>query len=312
MRHGWLDLRARGVEVLAMKTILVPIPDTAVNEAAMATALMVAKALAGHLEGLYIESPPSASRTVPMQGYEVPSYGRAAMAEAGAAHHLREAEEREREATRARSEFQRLCHAHEVPVVAPDAFETRPSACWQQTQGSHAGAVTARAPAHDLMVVPNASVAVPALEIAEHVLLETGRPVLLSPARADRDPSASAMIAWYPSLQAWRAVAAAVPLMARARRVEVITVGAEDEPVVESRAEVIRYLGWHGIRASARHLPPISRSIGDRLLSEAGEAEAGMLVMGAYSHSRLRELLLGGVTRHVLTNAAATPVFMAH
>ncbi len=107
-------------------------------------------------------------------------------------------------------------------------------------------------------------------------------------------------------------VAAAVPLKATARRVEVVTVGEDEAAVATSRADVVRYLGWHGITATARHLKPRSRSVGDTLLHEASEAGAGMLVMGAYSHSRLRELLLGGVTRHVLANVAVTPVFMAH
>jgi nucleotide-binding universal stress UspA family protein len=120
------------------------------------------------------------------------------------------------------------------------------------------------------------------------------------------------MIAWSPSLQAWRAVTAAVPLLAKARRVEIVSVGQDEAAFAESRAEVIRYLGWHGITATARQVKPVSRSIGDALLHEAGEAGIGMLVMGAYSHSRVRELLLGGVTRHVLSHVAVTPVFMAH
>ena len=74
----------------------------------------------------------------------------------------------------------------------------------------------------------------------------------------------------------------------------------------------MRYLGWHGITAAARHVKPVSGGVGDTLLHEASEARTGMLVMGAYSHSRLRELLLGGVTRHVLANVAVTPMFMAH
>ncbi len=120
------------------------------------------------------------------------------------------------------------------------------------------------------------------------------------------------MIAWSPSLQAWRAVSAAVPLMAKARQVEIVSVGEDEAAGAESRADVIRYLRWHGISATARHVRPHSRSIGDTLLHEAGEAQIGMLVMGAYSHSRVRELLLGGVTRHVLSNVAATPVLMSH
>ena len=64
--------------------------------------------------------------------------------------------------------------------------------------------------------------------------------------------------------------------------------------------------------ATARHVRPGARSVGEVLLHAAREARTGLLVMGAYSHSRLRELLLGGVTRHVLTNVTVTPIFLAH
>lgn len=122
-----------------------------------------------------------------------------------------------------------------MPVCAPDAFGPVPSASWRPAEGSYASAVTTRAPAYDVMVVPNPSTTTPAREIAEHTLLESGRPVLLSPARPEPDPSSSVMIAWSPSLQAWRAVAAAVP-----RRVEIVSVGEDEAAVVESRADVIR------------------------------------------------------------------------
>jgi nucleotide-binding universal stress UspA family protein len=299
---------------MAMKSILVPIPDTAVEIAAVEIALMVAKAVTGHVDGLYIETPePITLRAGRLGGYQTTrEVGLASTAQVAQEEFARVAEARERAAERVRAEFQRICAAHGVPVCAPDAFDPVPSASWRQTEGSYASAVTMRAPAYDLMVVPNPSTATPAREIAEHTLLETGRPVLLSPARPEPDPSSSAMIAWSPSLQAWRAVAAAVPLMATARDVEIVSIGEDEAAVAESRAEVIRYLGWHGITATARQVKPLSRNIGDTLLHEASEAGIGMLVMGAYSHSRVRELLLGGVTRHVLSNVVVTPVFMAH
>ena len=299
-----------------MKTILVPIPDTAVDTAAIEIALMVAKAVSGHVEGLYVEAPaPDTPRTGGLATYESTSYGRlAATTQLAEREFARAAEARERAAEHARAEFQRLCAAHGLPVCAPDpdASGLVPSASWRQALGSYASAVTTRAPAYDLMVVPNPSTATPAREIAEHTLLETGRPVLLSPGRPEPDPSSSAIIAWSPSLQAWRAVSAAVPLRAKARRVEIVSVGEDETAVAESRADVIRYLGWHGIRATARQVKPLSRNIGDTLLHEASEAQIGVLVMGAYSHSRVRELLLGGVTRHVLSHVAVTPVLMAH
>jgi nucleotide-binding universal stress UspA family protein len=75
-----------------------------------------------------------------------------------------------------------------------------------------------------------------------------------------------------------------------------VSVGEDDAAVAESSADVIGYLGWQGIIVTARQVKPLSRSVGDTLLHEASEAGIGMLVMGAYLHSRVSELLLSGVT----------------
>lgn len=297
---------------MAMKSILVPIPDAAVNGAAIETAIKVTKSLDGHLEGLYIETPVTPQSGARGTLSEAHGYGSGAAARLTEQQYERLAEERNRRAQGARSEFERLCHAQGLPLGASDDVADLPSASWRQAQGAYAVAVKARAPAHDLMVVPSPGAAEPAREIAEQVLLDTGRPVLLAASEPASHPAEAAMIAWYPSLQAWRAVAAAVPLLGKDGRVEVVTVGKDDDVVAESRADVVRYLGWHGITATTRVLEPNSRRIGDTLLEAAAAAEAGMLVMGAYSHSRLREMLLGGVTRDVLAKATKTPVLMAH
>jgi hypothetical protein len=151
---------------MAMKTILVPIPDTAVDTAAIEIALMVAKAVTGHVEGLYIDTPaPITPGTRPLTGYEATRYaGAAPAAQLAEQEFARAAQARERAAEQARAEFQRICAAHGVPVCAPDASEPVPSASWRQTEGSYASAVTMRAPAYDVMVVPNPSTTTPARE----------------------------------------------------------------------------------------------------------------------------------------------------
>ena len=297
---------------MAMKTILVPIPDTAVDTVAIEIALMVAKAVTGHVEGLYIETPaPLTLRTGRLGGYEATrEVGIAPAAQLAQEHFARAAEARERAAEQARAEFQRICAAQGVQVCAPDASDPVPSASWRQTEGSYASAVTMRAPAYDVMVVPNPSTTTPAREIAEHTLLETGRPVLLSPARPEPDPSSSAMIAWS---QACRLGARSRPPCryghgAPGRDRERGGRGGRCR-IARRRHPLSRLAREHG---PARQVKPLSRSIGDTLLHEASEAGIGMLVMGAYSHSRVRELLLGGVTRHVLSNVVVTPVFMTH
>ena len=105
---------------------------------------------------------------------------------------------------------------------------------------------------------------------------------------------------------------AAIPFMHLAKSVRVISVDRDASNRQASQAEVLAYLRCHGIGATAQVVTPELRSVGDTLLAAGAEHEAGLLVMGAYSHSRLREMLLGGATRHILKNALARPVLLAH
>ena len=150
------------------------------------------------------------------------------------------------------------------------------------------------------------------MAIAKQSLLQTRRPVLLAPARPQSDLTDSVMIAWDESPECWHAVSAAMPFMQLAKSVRVISVDRDASNREASQAEVLAYLRCHGIGATAQVVAPELRSVGDTLLTAGAEHEAGMLVMGAYSHSRLREMLLGGATRHVLKNASARPVLLAH
>jgi nucleotide-binding universal stress UspA family protein len=79
-----------------------------------------------------------------------------------------------------------------------------------------------------------------------------------------------------------------------------------------SQEKVQAYLRCHNIDAKAKIIDPMSRPVGDAILATAGDEEADLIVMGAYSRGRLREMMFGGATRHILNNASATPVFLAH
>jgi nucleotide-binding universal stress UspA family protein len=120
------------------------------------------------------------------------------------------------------------------------------------------------------------------------------------------------MIAWDESPECWHAVSAAIPFLKLAKSVQIVSVDRHADRRTGSQAEALAYLRCHDIAATTRVIAPELRTVGDTVLAAAAEAEAGLLVMGAYSHSRLREMLLGGVTRHILQNAAARPVLLAH
>ena len=121
----------------------------------------------------------------------------------------------------------------------------------------------------------------------------------------------AAMIAWDESPECWHAVSAAIPLLHLAQSVQIVGVDRHADRRNASQTEAVAYLHCHGITATPRVVAPLA--IGWRYAAcSGGEGDASLLVMGAYSHSGLREMLMGGVTRHVLKNAVARPVLLAH
>jgi nucleotide-binding universal stress UspA family protein len=290
---------------MSIKRILVPLPDNVDHAAELGMALSAAKALGAHVEALFISEPQPPPRTR-VGGVEM---GRAATAAQVNWH----AEEREKLAQESRERFAQACAAHGIPVLALDVQPSAlPAASWRESEGSYVGAALARAAAFDLVVAASAAVTEQLKAIAEQSLLQTRRPVLLAPSRPQSTLTGGAMIAWDESPECWHAVSAALPFLRLANSVQVVSVDRHPDRRSASQAEALTYLRCHGIAASARVVAPDLRSVGDTLLAAAGEDDVGLLVMGAYSHSRLREMLLGGATRHILKNAVARPVLLAH
>jgi nucleotide-binding universal stress UspA family protein len=118
-------------------------------------------------------------------------------------------------------------------------------------------------------------------------------------------------IAWKSTREAVRAVAAAIPFLAEAKRVVILTATEDDRTDRSDAARLLVTLQRHDITVDARHLQPGPRSAADAVLGTANEIGAGLLVMGGYGHSRLRELVFGGVTERVI-RGTALPVLMAH
>jgi nucleotide-binding universal stress UspA family protein len=289
---------------MSIKRILVPFPGSVDHGAELEVAMTAGRALGAYVEALFISEAPQGR--VRLTGTEVGS----ATAAAQVAWHI---EARERQAREGRERFAQACGANGIRILAvdeePDAL---PAAAWRETEGFYVEAALMRAAAFDLVVAASAAVMESLKTIAEQSLLQTRRPVLLAPTRGQAGPTETAMIAWDESPECWHAVSAALPFLRLAKSVEVVSVDRRAENRTASQAEALAYLRCHGISAKARVIAPELRSVGDTLLAAAAEADVGLLVMGAYSRSRLREMLLGGVTRHVLQNAVARPVLLAH
>jgi len=147
--------------------------------------------------------------------------------------------------------------------------------------------------------------------VLEAVLFGSGRPLLIVP-YIQRKPLSldRVIVAWDESATAARAVGAAMPLLERAKLVEVVTVENGDTGARESAGHLASYLEGHGLRAEGKWLTSVG-NVADTILSHAADSGADLVVMGGYGHSRLREFILGGATRGMLATMTV-PVLMMH
>jgi len=150
-------------------------------------------------------------------------------------------------------------------------------------------------------------------EFVDELVLSAGRPVLLVPyAGRFPDTGKRVLVAWNASAEAARAVADALPLLARAENVNVVVFepGRTGDHGEEPGADAALYLARHGVKATVSTYGSPDVDIGSQILSRAADNGADLIVMGAYGHSRMRELILGGATRTILESMTA-PVLMS-
>jgi len=145
----------------------------------------------------------------------------------------------------------------------------------------------------------------------ESGLFESGRPILLSPPSPPNQIATNVLIAWNGSTEQTRAIAFAMPLLQQAERVKVLTIPGGAGVPGPSGEQLTRSLQRNGIPATPLTVELDGRSTGETILATAASQDCDLLIKGAYTQSRLRELIFGGATRHILANATL-PVFMAH
>ncbi len=285
------------------KSILVPVGDGALAGPALDAAFAVAAPFAAHVSGLHVRLDPALA--VPLVGE--------GMSGAMVDELMAEAERQSRMgAQTARQAFDEACARHgAVAAMAPTG--TSVTVEWIEVVGREEDVAVRASRLSDLTVVGRGegeSEATPSMTL-NAVLMESGRPILVVPQALPGPFGDNIAIAWNASAEAARAVTFAMPMLKRAKTVTVIQVAEDDHTSALPGHELSTYLAWHGIEAASHTSSAYASHAADALVNECGDLGIDLLVMGAYTHSRLRQLIFGGVTRRML-QAAPFPCLMSH
>jgi len=187
---------------------------------------------------------------------------------------------------------------------------------WRRQEGAIDDVIVSQAAYADLIVVSQAG---DPLDLEQPIdpspgmlAISSGRPVLVVPNRAcEFQVGNKILIAWKPCAEAARAVHDALPLLKQARSVTILEADPEMQAGRLVGAEIAGHLARHGIHVTATSVNERHSNDGMTILARAAEMGADLIVMGGYGHSRLREVVFGGVTNHILKHHRI-PVFMAH
>jgi len=287
-----------------MRKILVAANGGAADSVVFATALAAARPLAAHLEFFHLRVDlGEAARYTPHVAF---ARG------AGLRHALQEFQvEDEARSAAARSGFAAFCEQFNIPTAAHPSGYGGVTASLRE-EGGEAAEQLARAARHNDLVVLGRYTHDDGLppDFIEHVLLRSGRPVLVAPAQRPFTLTGTIMVCWKETPEAARAVAAALPLLAKSRHVVIANVHERAHAPASGITEVVRHLAWHDIDADIRRLDGGGGPVGERLAAVARECAADLVVLGGYGHSRTRELLFGGCTQHFLEDATHAVLLM--
>jgi hypothetical protein len=288
-----------------LKTILVPLSGTAGDGSLLELAYLAAQRFGSHLQCLYVRLDPrdmiSGTASIGMgMPLITPELWTAI-----------EGDEKSRKSF-ARSTFDAFCANNgvketDVPIK-PDVV----TAAWREVTGDSVSHIVEFARTAELTVLARDADPANSFDQIGDVLIRSGRPVILASREVPTTFISTIAIAWKSTPEAARALTAAMPVLLKARKVIILSAdeGHSGATTIESAAQLGHCLRWNGIEAQ-QHLVPHAPDAPREILRAVAEAGADLLVMGAYGHSRARELILGGLTRRVLLEATL-PVLLCH
>ncbi|MCG8695704.1 MAG: universal stress protein [Minwuiales bacterium] len=274
---------------MSITSILLHLTQDPRNDARTETALNLAASHNARLIALYTIMPPQLPAYV--MGYVPPELLERYSKEAADA------------ANEAKSVFQPKADAAGV------AFE------WRQAEGMPHDIVSFHAHYADMVVVgqtaPDKERVAGTEGLPDELVLSAGRPILVTPYIGDYSKvGKSVLVAWNGTREAARAVHDALPFLQQASEVTIFGVDMPSAQHIPG-ADIATHLARHGIKPRVEYTVAPDIPIGDALLDAVSDYGCDMLVMGAYGHSRIREIALGGATRHILQHMTV-PVLMSH
>ena len=269
-----------------MKTILVPTRDDGAMSSALETALILARRCDSYIEGFALR-------------WEIAEFT--------------EADHREiaRIEVQARATFESFMRKHGVPRSTTTT--DRPSFGWLDNAPEGDAFVGNYGRVFDVIVMSRSDKNTTRLhnQAINSGLFESGRPILLAPPAPLDQIGNNVLIAWNRSTEQARATALAMPLLQKADRVTVLTIIGGTEVSGPSAEQITQYLRRSKIDAELKKAELDGRSTGETILATAQSLGCDLLIKGAYTQSRLRQMIFGGATQHVLENAMI-PVLLAN
>lgn len=287
---------------MAYRVILVPLMGEAADQGALDAARVIgASSSHAHIVGLHVRQPlvslisGTMYDAVPLPGTLIQKIETDRTAQVAAA----------------RNQFETWRKAAAIEATTSPGGSARLTSEWIEMEAPVAAEIALRARTADLVVLPRAArdYALASDEGLHGALFDSGRPVLIVPESITPRRFDTVVIAWNDSREAAHAVAAAWSLIGRAKR-SIIFAAGTGEAHGEAARRLAQHLAWRGY-GEAAVVAEASQDAGVSLLAVAAREHADLVVMGAYTHSRLRHLAFGGVTTHVLRHATI-PTLMAH
>jgi nucleotide-binding universal stress UspA family protein len=288
-----------------MKTFLVPASGSSTDEPVFATAFAAARALAAHLDFYHVRlSAGQAAARAPHAGFCV---GAAVPAELQVI-----TEDTKRLSRVARTHMQTFCERNgieirEIPEHAPSV-----TASFLEENDYDCDRLMLHARHSDLVVFGRRShVDYLPSSLIEDTLMGCGRPILIAADYAPQTLLGTVVVGWNETPQCARALSAAYPLLEQAQKVILLNLIEGGSGIPESLEHLAQRLKWHGMSVETHSVACTALTLTYEVSRAAADLHADLLVVGAYGHLRLREVLFGGVTQSLLEHAGM-PVFMMH